>query len=294
LHGMASPLGGVADGRLYEIPMDAVAILEDPDRALRYVEQAADMAVQWGAKIVGLGSMTGIIGGRGTHLAERCPAAVTTGNSLTVYSALQNLYHAVEEWNIDLNRETVAVIGVPGSIASAAASLLASQCGELLLVGRKASMPAKKLAEHLGAELLLSVPEALSRARIVISATSSGNCIDQTALLPGSVVIDVGVPTDVQGTRPIRDDVLILTGGLVRLPETVPLDSKFLWFQHGVIPSCLGETLLLALEDREECLSLGRTLDLDTIQEIGSVAKSHGFDFSRFYSFGHPLDDSLL
>ena len=32
LHGMASPLGGVADGRLYEIPMDAVAIpLPTPD-----------------------------------------------------------------------------------------------------------------------------------------------------------------------------------------------------------------------------------------------------------------------
>lgn len=179
LRGLASPLGNVADGRLYEIPLDAQEILADPDRALVYMEHAADMAADWGARLIGLGSMTGIVGGRGTHLADRCPVAITTGNSLTVYSALQNLYHAVEEWNIDLSRETVAVVGIPGSIATAVASLLSSQCGELLLVARKASLPAKKLADNLGGELLLSVPEALTRARIVISATSSGNCIDQ-------------------------------------------------------------------------------------------------------------------
>ncbi len=291
---LQSPLGMVTGGRLYKIPMDAVSILEEPDRALELINEAVEMAVDWGARIIGLGSMTGIVGGRGVHVAEHSPVAVTTGNSLTVYSALQNLYHAIEEFNCDLRQETVAVVGIPGSIASAAAALLAPHCGELILVGRRSSKPAEKLAQKLGADLVLDIPQALSRSRVVITATSTGDCIDQSWLLPGSIVVDVGVPTDVRGTAAMRDDVLVLTGGMVQLPDSMNRDSKLLRFQHGMIPSCLGETMLLALENREENLSLGRTLDLDTIQEIGKVAESHGFDFSRFYSFGHPLDDSSI
>ncbi len=88
--------------------------------------------------------------------------------------------------------------------------------------------------------------------------------------------------------------MLILTGGLVRLPEAMAVASKLLWFQHGMIPSCLGETMLLALEEREECLSLGRELQPETVQEIGSIARTHGFDFSRLCSFGCPLTDDAV
>src|SRR5262249_26617800 len=66
LTGLTSLLGNSAEGRLYEIPMDALSILSDPNRALNYMEQAVEMAVDWGARLVGLGSMTGIVGGRGT------------------------------------------------------------------------------------------------------------------------------------------------------------------------------------------------------------------------------------
>jgi acetylornithine/succinyldiaminopimelate/putrescine aminotransferase/predicted amino acid dehydrogenase len=294
LTGLVSPRGSTAEGRLYEIPMDVVAILDDPERALAYIAQAVQMAADWGARVVGLGSLTGIVGGRGTVIAEGSPIAVTTGNSLTAYTALQNLYEATDDLGIDLAQETVAVVGVPGSIASVAATLLAPHCGRLILVGRRSSGPAVRLAQQLGAELFTDIPQALEQARIILSATSTGSCIDQSWLKPGSLVVDVGVPTDIQGATAERDDVLILTGGLVRLPETMTVASKLLWFQHGMIPSCLGETMLLGLEDREECLSLGRELQPDTVQEIGSVARTHGFDFSRLCSFGCPLTDEAL
>jgi acetylornithine/succinyldiaminopimelate/putrescine aminotransferase/predicted amino acid dehydrogenase len=291
---MVSPRGASAEGRLYEIPMDVVSILDDPDRALNYIGQAVEMAGDWGARIVGLGSLTGIVGGRGTVIAENSPIAITTGNSLTAYTALQNLYVASDDLGIDLANETVAVVGVPGSIASVAATLLAPHCGRLLLVGRRSSGPAVRLAQQLGAELLTDIPQALEQARIVLSATSNGSCIDQSWLKPGTLVVDVGVPTDVQGATAERDDVLVLTGGLVRLPEGMEASSRLLWFQHGMIPSCLGETILLALEGREECYSLGRELQPDAVQEIGSIARTHGYDFTRLCSFGCPLTDDAL
>lgn len=294
LTGMVSPRGSSAEGRLYEIPLDVAGILDDPDRALTYIAQAVQMASDWGARIVGLGSLTGIVGGRGTVIAEGSRIAVTTGNSLTAYTALQNLFEATDDAGIDLAHETVAVVGVPGSIASVAATLLAPHCGRLLLVGRRASGPAVRLARDLGAELLTDIPQALKQARIILSATSTGSCIDQSWLSPGSLVIDVGVPTDIKGAIAEREDVLILTGGLVRLPDNMAAASKLLWFQHGMIPSCLGETMVLALEDREESLSLGRELQPETVQEIGGVARTHGFDFSRLCAFGCPLSDEAL
>lgn len=289
---LVSPAGVGAEGRVYEIPLDALAMLEDSERALAFMEDAVAQAADWGARLVGLGSMTGIVGSRGEYLAERSPIAVTTGNSLTVYTALQNLYHAADAFDIDLEDETLAVIGVPGSIASGVAALAAPHCKRLLLVGRNnGTGGARRLAGQLGAEYLPDIPEALSQARLVVSATSSGNCIDQQQLLPGTIVVDVGVPTDVIGNRAHRSDVLILTGGLVRVPETMRSPSRLLRFHHGVIPSCLGETLVLALDRRAECLSLGRNLSLDSIQAIGARAREHGFDFTRMYSFGNPLGD---
>lgn len=292
LRRITSATGSATEGRIYSIPMTADAILLDPDRAMAFMQEAVTEAIDWGAEVVGLGSVTGIIGGRGVFLAEHNPVAITTGNSLTVHTALQNLFRAADEFEIDLKSETVAVVGIPGSIASAMASLLAPHCGRLILVGRNRSAPARKLSERLGAELVLDIPQALQESRIILSATSTGGCIPQADLQPGSLVVDVGVPTDVAGNSPTRDDVLILTGGLVGLPEATPLDSSFLWFQHGMVPSCLAETMILALDNRPDCLSLGRSLDLEAIADIGRSAHRHGFDFSRLYSFGRPLDDS--
>jgi acetylornithine/succinyldiaminopimelate/putrescine aminotransferase/predicted amino acid dehydrogenase len=294
LNGLLSQRGATCDGRLYEIPMGAVEILEDPTRAMAYMEQAVQMAAEWGAGVIGLGSMTSVVGGQGTYLAERTTVPVTTGNSLTVFAAIENLRHACQEAEIDLADQTVAVIGIPGSIAAAAARILAPEVREVLLVARRTSARATKLAEELGAELLLDIPQALLRARLVVSATSTGSCIHQEDLGRGSIVVDVGVPADVHGSSPERDDVLILSGGLTLAPESMPRDSMFLGFHHGMIPSCLGETINLALENRSECFSLGRDLDPTSIREIGAIALSHGFSFRRLMSFGLAIEDSQL
>jgi 3-acetyloctanal aminotransferase len=294
LAGLTAPSGAHADGRLYEIPMDARSILDDPGQAIEYMEQAVDLAAQWGAQVVGLGSMTGIVGGQGEHLASRGPVAVTTGNSLTVYAALQSLLIACAETDIDLRRETVAVVGIPGSIAAAAARWLAPRCRRLLLVGRRQSPRAARLAAELSAEFLVEIPQALSRSRVVVSATSTGDCIDPGLLLPGSVVVDVAVPTDVMTPTVPRDDVLLLSGGLARVPDMMPRDSMFLGFYQGVVPCCLGETMVLALEERAECFSVGRDLSLERIEEIGLLARKHGFDFSGLFSFGQKLGPSAL
>ena len=241
--------------------MKASEILEFQDAAVEHIERAVKMAEDWGARIVGLGAMTAVVGGRGTHIAEHSPLAITTGNSLTVYAAIQSLFHASEELNFDLRQETIAVVGVPGSIASAAATCWRRIAGDWWWWAVRLRSPAVRLAKKLGVELLLDVEEAFQQARIILTATSSGNCIDQMKLQPGSIVVDVGVPADVIGDGPQRPDVLVLTGGLAAVPDDGRWHSpRVIRFQRGMIPSCMGETMILALEDRQECYSLGRVL----------------------------------
>lgn len=289
LNNLRTPSGLTAEGRLYEIPMAAAEILDAPSRAIEYIEQAVGMAAEWGARIVGLGSMTGIVGGGGTYISEQSRVPVTTGNSLTVYAALQNLRHACREAHVELSREVVAVVGIPGSIAAAAATMLAPECGDLLLVGRNESQRSRQLATNLGAELLLDIATALRRAKVIFTATSSGNCIDERLLRPGSVIIDVGVPADVMRSDPPRKDLLVISGGLSLVPDSFPRDSMFLGFHQGIVPSCLGETINLALENRAESFSLGRNLRVEHVRQIGQIAVKNGFRFDRLYSFGLAL-----
>ncbi len=282
------------EGRFYEIPLDAAQFLEHPNRAIELMEQAVDHATAWGAEIVGLGSMTGIVGSHGQHMADRGPIAITTGNSLTVFSAKKNLERACELSGIDLSQETVAVIGIPGSIGSALAKLIAPLCKSLICVSRSETTRAKNLAASLDSPLLTDIRDALSTAKVVVSATSTGDCIDQNWLLPGSLVIDVAVPTDVVGNNAIRDDILILSGGMLMTPPMMSRESRFIGGNHGVVPSCFGETMVLALENRRECFSVGRNLSVDGITEIGSLASQHGFDFSHLSTFGVRVDDQQI
>jgi acetylornithine/succinyldiaminopimelate/putrescine aminotransferase/predicted amino acid dehydrogenase len=287
--GLVSSTGGRAEGRLYEIPMDARSILADADRALDLMEQAVEDAIGWGARIIGLGSMTGIIGNHGAFLAERHPIAVTTGNSLTVYATLRNLEHYCEFLGIDLADEDIAVVGIPGSIATAVAALIAPRARRLVLGARQASPRAIQWADRLGARLEVDLPKALAESSLVVTATSSGDCIEPSWLRPGCLLLDVGVPSDVRRATPARDDILILSAGYASVPASMPRDSFFLRFYHGIVPSCLGETMVLALENRADSFSIGRDLDLVRVREIGQLAESHGFAFSEPLACGLPL-----
>ena len=294
LEGLISTTGAAATGRLYEIPMSPMEFLEFPNRALASMRGAVEDAVDWGATLVGLGGLTAIVGSHGVELDSETDIGVTTGNSLTTYAALQAVYQVCEQLELDLSEETVAVVGIPGSIAAVTARLLSDKVGKLLLVARTNSVRARRLANKLDGELLFDIPEAMQQSRIVVTATSSGGCIQQRDLRHGSVVIDVAVPTDVVGNEAERDDVLILSGGQTCIPDTFSRESAFLWFNHGVIPSCLAETIVLSLDGEPRSFSVGRNLAPEKVVEIGDCAKSHGFVFSMLRSFGLPLDETQI
>lgn len=283
-----------AIGRLYEIPMSAVEILNEPDRALRYMEQAVVDAQSWGARLVGLGSLTAIVGNHGEYLAERSTVPITTGNSLTVYAALENFKRIIQEVGLDNRRLTIAVVGIPGSIASAIASQLSRLDYDLIVIARQPSARSERLAKQWNAKVQYNLTEAVQNADVVITATSSGGCIDSSMLKSGAVVLDVGVPADVLPEKQPRNDVLILSAGYSRVPKSTPGKSRIIRFFHGVIPSCLAETITLALDGTFINYSIGKELKQDRIEQIGLSAIRHGFDLAPLLSQGLEIESGRL
>ena len=69
----------------------------------------------------------------------------------------------------------------------------------------------------------------------------------------------------------------------------MPRDSFFLRFFHGIVPSCLGETMVLALENRADSFSIGRELDLDRSARSAGWPRRTGSCFSEALACGQAL-----
>ncbi len=321
-----SQRGVNCSGKVLCVFLTPEQLLENQERAVDLVVDACCQAERWGAEIIGLGAMTAVIGSRGKEINARSPVPVTTGNSLTVYSTLKTFQKIVEKLELDLSRQTIVIVGFPGSIALAITRVLLKEGLRLMLVGRRHTRFTQHFLTDIDStmrknvEITSDLSDALSKGTIIFSATSSGNIIDPDTLQPGSMVFDIAQPRDVIKKKKKRKEVLIIDAGTICLPKTngINFHAFSLPFVSGItfpiwvweycatvvmnysgvgplyIPSCLAETITLALEERRESFSLGRDLDLEKVKEIGALSEKHGFIFDRFLSFEKKISEENL
>ena len=95
------------------------------------------MAEELGAKILGLGAFTSVVGDAGKTIAERLDIPVTTGDSYTVTMAVEAIREAARVMDMPLGEATVAVVGASGAIGKTCAQLLAGESAKLILIGRQ-------------------------------------------------------------------------------------------------------------------------------------------------------------
>jgi acetylornithine/succinyldiaminopimelate/putrescine aminotransferase/predicted amino acid dehydrogenase len=290
---ITSATGSCCEGILHYLPMTAEEIFSHRRSALQRVSRAVRMLHDHGAKIVGLGGATSIIGENAKLTAESSPVPVTSGNSLTAYSTLRTLM-AVRKRVESSPEELVAIVGYPGSIALVVAKLLVAQGVPLHLIHRRFGQDPTELARVLGnntADVRLStaIEEAYASCRFFVAATSTGSVIDSEALRPGSIVIDVALPRDVR-VGVTRSDVLIIDGGYVSALPSMHIRSALpALAPSSQINGCIGETIVLALEQRGECFSIGVDLYPEKVMEIGAAAERHGLTCDQLRSFGRPI-----
>ncbi|HJV63277.1 MAG TPA: aminotransferase class III-fold pyridoxal phosphate-dependent enzyme [Albitalea sp.] len=293
-----SASGASCEGVLQYLPMTAEEMLGQPRLVAERVVAAAAELAHAGAQLVGLGGFTGIVGQRGLNTLEKAGVPVTTGNSLTAFASWQNVLQVLALLDLAPERQEVAVVGYPGSIALVVAKLLARAGCRLLLVHRRgAASPLQYLPLELHAQVRTSddVAACYEQACVIVAATSSGGLIDPRRLAPGSVVIDAALPRDVMPVAHGRHDIVVLDGGLVSADDAFMLGADTMGLTpKKMMNGCLAETMVLALERRAEAFSIGRELPEDKVVEIGRLAARHGIEPGRLASYGERVRDADL
>lgn len=273
-----------------------------PHTVYRKIIATAKFAQQLGAKLVGLGAYTSVVGDGGLTISRSVDCPVTTGDSYTVAVAVQAVKEAARRMEIALPTATAAVVGATGSIGAAAAELLARAVPQIILIGQPAGRPADRLAQvksrcaAAGADVQVTTDlNALRAADLIITVTSALDAIIQPAhLKPGAVVCDVARPRDVsKAVAEQRDDVLVIEGGLVAVPGHVDFHFNF-GFPPGMAYACMAETMALALEGRYESYTLGKDLTIAQVNTIEQIAQRHGFQLGGFRSFERAVTDEQI
>lgn len=267
---------------------------------LNKIIQTARLAEKMGAKVVGLGAFTKVIGDAGITIAKNLNIPVTTGNSYTVATTLEGAKKAATLMGHNLKKARVVVVGATGSIGSVCALSLARDVNHLTLVGRneaKLHILADRIMFETGlaANVTSNIKPAIRTADLVITVTSAADTIiEPEDLKPGAVVCDVARPRDVS-RRVVeeRDDVLVIEGGIVEVPGDVNFNFNF-GFPPKTAYACMAETMILALEGRLESYTLGRDLTLKQVEEIHKLGQKHGFKLAGFRSFEKPVTEDEI
>jgi len=301
IEGVRSATGAETEGWFVGCPLTARQLVKgDAAFSIRKIVEAGQLAAELGAQIVGLGAFTAVVGDAGITIARELDIAVTTGNSYTVATAIEGTLRAAELMEVQVGQATAVVLGATGSIGRVCSQLLSSRVARLILVGRRLGALEKvrsELQADGGAQVEVStdVAEAVSQAELVVAVTSALEAVVEPQMLrPGAVVCDVARPRDVSAqVAEERDDVLVIEGGVVRVPGEVNFNFDF-GFPPGTSYACMAETMILALEGRIEDYSLGRSLELGRVREITELASKHGFKLHGFRSFEKAVDDETI
>jgi len=141
-------------------------------------------------------------------------------------------------------------------------------------------------------DISTNIAEDLPACDLIIATSNSPEyLIYPEHLQPGAVVCDVARPADVAPeVIEQRQDVLILEGGLVQLPDNICFGPN-LGYRDGVNLACLSETILLALEGDFKDYSIGNKLSLETVQYLRSLARKHGFRLAGLKMGNNEIDD---
>jgi fatty aldehyde-generating acyl-ACP reductase len=297
--GLCGLTGAEAHGWFVGCPLTPRQFLDLPqDFVLDKIIRAARIAQDLGAKVVGLGAMTSVVGDAGITIADNVDIAVTTGNSYTVWTAVEGAKRAAALMGTQVSQAHVAVMGATGSIGQVCTRIMADQAAAVTLIGRREQRLAGLAASiNSKAEITYTTDPAagLRDADIVITVTAAvDTVVPGDALKPGAVVCDVARPRDVskQVARQ-RPDVLVIEGGAVEVPGDVDFHFNF-GFPPKTAYACMAETMILALEERYESFTLGRDLSLDRVKEIAALAHKHGFRLAGFRSFERQVTDQHI
>jgi len=299
--GRSPETGQRIEGALYSLGATPRQLLQRaPEFTYRRLVAAARDARQRGARLIGLGAFTKVVGDAGVTVAARSPIPVTSGNSLTVAATLETAKAAARRLHgVDISAGRAMVVGATGAIGSVCSRLIASAIHDVVLVSIEPErlVDLKRLieTETPGCRVRIDTKSDawLDGCDLVVTATSAfgQRVVDISRCKPGAILCDVALPSDISAEEAaLRPDVLVIDTGEVEIPGPIDLGYD-VGLPPGVAYACLAEAALLAMEGRFECFTLGREITPPQVKEIYKIYRRHGFALAPLRSFGRLLHD---
>ena len=280
-----------ADGRrarvyLIGVPMMADQIREEPALALRRAVQAAELAANLGATVLGLGAFWSVVGNKGIDVQARSPITITNGGAYTagtVKMAVPQVLRRLRQRGVEPARATAAVVGANGVVGFGICRSIAEHVGRLIMLGTdqdRLDRSRELLQRRYPAAVIEATTryDALRDAHVIFSATSAPDpVIFPQHVRPGCVIFDLGRPPDVDASVGATPGVEIIPGGVVRLPGD-PQGQIDFGYGPGLVPACLAETVIIALDGGHERASLGDRTKTENIDYFVKRGAAIGFD----------------
>jgi predicted amino acid dehydrogenase len=174
-----------------------------------------------------------------------------------------------------------AVVGANGVVGFGTCRQLSGTVRRLIMVGtdtERLERSATMLRRRTTTEIVVSTDVAACReADMVFTATSTvPPVLFPEHVKPGAVIYDLGRPADVDDAVLHMDGVTVIPGGVVRLPGTLQqrVDIHFGWRQF---PACMCETLLIALDECYDRVSVGERTRAEDIEHFVALAEQYHF-----------------
>jgi predicted amino acid dehydrogenase len=270
-----------------------------PDVVYKKIIQTGELAQKLGAKILGLGGFTSVVGDAGITISKHLNIPVTTGDSYTVAVAVEATCKAALQMNINPQKATVAVVGATGSIGQVCAQMLAPRVANIILIGRRMdaleSVREAVIAQGNPNVTISTNIQDLENCEMVLTVTSAiETIIEPHHLKSGAVVCDVARPRDVsRQVMQERDDVLVIEGGIVKVPGSVNFNFNF-GLPASMAFACMAETMTLALEGHYETYTLGKNITLNQTATMFDMAARHGFQVNGFRGIELAITDDKI
>lgn len=303
VRGIRSPTGAEAEGWILYLPATAEQIAaRGPAWAERRLVEAARLASRLGAQVLGVGGFARTMTEATRRVAARSEIPITSGASYLVsadmWAAKQAvLAMGVEQDDVGRVKGTAVIVGAGDPQGSVAAELVALVFNRMVIVDREPDRllelvsRIKRQSPHCTVEVATSPDAHLPDALLVVTGLAPGwrGAVPLDRLAPGAVVSDCHRPSEFRlWHADQRPDVLFVLAGEVELPGPADLGSD-LGPPPKVAFASMAEVVILALEERFECFSLGADVSLDQVKEIYRGGLRHGLQLASLRGPRGPL-----
>ena len=260
---------------------------------LRKIIDTCKFAKDLGARIIGLGAYAALIGNCGRVVENQIKLPVTTGSSYTVATFVQGVKKAASLMNISLKESNMTILGATSAIGRYCAAFFSPLVERLELCTKNLAKLSNLLLELSAYKRKIRKsdnPEKSIRRSDIVIVTGRGTSFDPSSLQPNSLVCDATYPRTLLLEMKKREDVFVMEGVTVSVPNEVRFNFYF-GLPPGLAYPCMAEPMILALEDRFESFSLGRKIDQSKVREISELAEKHNFKIAELTSFGKVVSD---